>query len=377
MLYKPYGQTGKNVSAISFGGMRFDKPENIDANAEIVLYAHSKGINYFDTAPLYCGDKSEEIMGAALKQLKRDEFYVSTKSNKAVGATLRSELERSLTRLNVDYIDFYHIWCIVRPETWKERLAGGAVDEALKAKEEGLIKHLVVSSHLLGDELGEMLADGPFEGVTLGYCAINFPYRQAAVDTAGQMGLGVVTMNPLGGGLIPNNAETFDFIRSEDDESVVAAALRFNISQAAITSALVGFTTTEHIDQACAAVEGFEPYDPGHVASLQERIAEAFDGLCTGCGYCTPCPEGIEIPKFMDAYNQMILSGGKPTDLIGRMRWHWELAGDQAGLCTRCGVCVAKCTQHLDICDRLEKIDEIYASEIEKDKQQADTKEDS
>jgi uncharacterized protein len=376
MLYKPYGRTGKDVSAISFGGMRFDKPENTDANAEIVLYAHSKGINYFDTAPMYCGDKSEGIMGAALKQLKRDEYYISTKSNKATASKLREDMERSLERLDVDYIDFYHIWCIITPETWQERLRGGAVDEALKARDQGLIKHLVVSSHLQGDQLGEVLQDGPFDGVTLGYCAINFPYRQAAIESAGQLGLGVVTMNPLGGGLIPNHAERFDFIRSQDDESVVAAALRFNVSQTPITSALVGFTTTDHIDQACAAVDGFKPYAPDHIASVQERIVEAFDGLCTGCGYCTPCPEGIPIPKFMDSYNQMILAGGKPGELMGRMRWHWEISGDQAGVCTRCGICMERCTQHLNICDRLEEIDGIYASELQKDKQQAETKQD-
>ena len=373
MLYKPYGRTGKDVSVIGFGGMRFDTPEDIDANAEIVLHAHSKGINYFDTAPLYCADKSEEIMGAALKQLKRDEFYISTKSSKADGSKLRAELLRSLERLNVDYIDFYHIWCIVRPEAWQERLKGGAVDEALKAKDEGLIRHLAVSSHLQGDQLSEMLVEGPFEGVTLGYCAINFPYRQAAVDAAGEMGLGVITMNPLGGGLIPNNAEKFDFIRTEADESVVAAALRFNISQPPITSALVGFTTAEQIDQACAAVENFQPYGPEHISAMRERIIEAFDGLCTGCGYCLPCPEDIPIPKFMDSYNQMLLSGGKTDGMMGRMKWHWEIQGDRAGLCTRCGACVERCTQHLDICDRLEKIDGIYAAETEKDNQRAET----
>jgi uncharacterized protein len=244
----------------------------------------------------------------------------------------------------------------------------------MKAKDEGLIKHLVVSSHLQGDQLGQMLSEGPFEGVTLGYCAINFPYRQAAVDAAGKMGLGVVTMNPLGGGLIPGNPKTFDFIRGETDESVVQAALRFNISQPAITSALVGFTTTEQIDQACDAVENFQPYPAEHIASIQERVIETFDGMCTGCGYCLPCPEGLDIPKFMDSYNQMLLAGGKPSELLGRLRWHWELAGDRAGACTRCGACMERCTQHLNICDRLDEIDRIYASEIQKDKQQAETK---
>ncbi|MCP4376774.1 MAG: aldo/keto reductase [bacterium] len=367
MLYKPYGQTGKDVSVIGFGGMRFDNPNDIESNAEIVMHAHNKGINYFDTAPIYCNDKSEAIMGAALKQLNRDEFYVSTKSAEASGKMLRSQLDRSLERLNVDYIDFYHIWCIVRPEAWQERLEGGAVAEAMKAKDEGLIKHLVVSSHLQGDQLGEMLSDSPFEGVTLGYCAINFPYRQTGVDAAGKMGLGVVTMNPLAGGLIPGNPETFDFIRSEADESVVQAALRFNISQPAITSALVGFTTTEHIDQACDAVENFQPYSAEHIASIQERIIESFDGMCTGCEYCLPCPEGIEIPKFMDSYNQMLLSGGDSLLLLDRLKWHWNLTGEPAGTCTRCGACMERCTQHLNICDRLEEIDRIYAKETKSD----------
>jgi len=365
MWCKPYGQTGKDVSVIGFGGMRFDNPKDIDANAEIVLYAHSRGINYFDTAPVYCQDKSEEIIGAALKQLKRDEFYISTKPNKSDPATLRSELERSLKRLNVDHIDFYHIWCVVSPEAWDRRFEGGGVAEALKAKEEGLIGHLAVSSHLQGDQLQDRLADSPFEGVTLGYCAMNFPYRQAAVDAAGKMGLGVVTMNPLGGGLIPGNAERFDFIRSEGDESVVSAALRFNISREAVTSALVGFTTRDHVDQACAAVENFQPYSPEHIASVRERIIDSFDGLCTGCGYCLPCPEEIPVPKFMDTYNQLVLSGSKIEPMMFRMKWHWEIPPELAGTCTRCGACVERCTQHLDICDRLDKIVELAAAETQ------------
>ena len=96
---------------------------------------------------------------------------------------------------------------------------------------------------MLGDEFKQVLAEGHFEGVTLGYCAINFPFRQAAVDAAGGRGLGVVTMNPLGGGLIPQQRRAAGFLRRPEDRSVVEAAIRFNISQPAITAALVGFTT--------------------------------------------------------------------------------------------------------------------------------------
>ncbi len=366
MLYKAYGKTGKEISVISFGGMQFAKPEDIDSNAELVVYAHSKGINYFDTAPGYCNDKSEDIIGAAVKQLPRDEIYIATKSNRVNGDELRENLERSLKRLNVDKIDFFHIWYILTLEVWEKRKAGGAVDAAIKARQEGLIEHLAVSSHLPGDQLAQVLEEGYFEGVTLGYCAINFPYRQDAVQAAGRMGLGVVTMNPLGGGLIPQNAERFDFIRSGDDPTVVAAALRFNVSHPHITSALVGCTTTQHVDEAVAAVDDFTPYDDAHIQQIRDKIIDAFEGLCTGCGYCLPCPESVPIPKLMDAYNMRLLQDEQPKRIHNRLKWHWSLTSAAAKDCTQCGTCEEKCTQHLQIEQRLKEIAELPEPEDNK-----------
>ena len=248
---------------------------------------------------------------------------------------------------------------MLNPEVWASRKAGGAVAEALKAKEEGLIEHLVVSSHMVGHELKDVLEEGFFEGATLGYCAINFPYREEAIEAAGKMGLGVVTMNPLGGGLIPRNAERFSFIKGPDDPSVVAGALRFNVSNPYITSALVGFTKKEEIDEAVEAVADFKPYEPDHINSMRERILESFEELCTGCGYCLPCPEGVPIPKLMDAYNMKVLSGGNEKPALGRLKWHWGITPEAAQACTECGACEEKCTQHLPICDRLKEIGQL------------------
>lgn len=372
MWYKPYGRTGKEISAVSFGGMRFDNPEDIDTNAEIVLYAHGKGINYFDTAPYYCKDKSEDIMGAALRQLPRESFHVSTKCGAADGGKLRESLDRSLDRLGVEKIDFFHIWCVLSMDVWQARKDGGAVQAALQAKEEGLIEHVVVSSHLQGGDLRQVLSEGCFEGVTLGYCAINFPYRQEAVDAAGEMGLGVVTMNPLGGGIIPNNTERFDFLRGPDDPSVVSAAIRFNVSQPAITSALVGFTTTEHIDEAVAAVENFQPYPPERVDAIRGKVLESFDGLCTGCGYCLPCPSGVDIPRMMDAYNMKILNDGNTGQITGRLKYHWGLKPEQAAACSLCGACEQKCTQGLPIRERLREIAALAEEEKAREPQKKD-----
>jgi hypothetical protein len=356
MWQKPYGKTGKKISVIGFGAMRFANPENINANAEVVLHAYERGINYFDTAPEYCKDKSEEIVGAALRQMKPGTFYVSTKCMAAKGDELRASLERSLKRLGVDCIHFFHIWCLLKPGDLDARIAGGAVAAALKAKDEGLIEHLVTSSHLAGRELKRVLERGLFEGVTLGYSAINFPYREEAVKAAASLGLGLVTMNPLGGGLIPANAERFAFLRGRKDPSVVAAALRFNVSHPAVTSALVGFTTKAHVDQAVEAVEGFKPYDRARIARMRERILDSFEGLCTGCGYCLPCPEGVEIPKMMDAYNMRLLEGSDPKHVVNRLKWHWGIEAADAKACALCGECEDRCTQHLPIGERLKEI---------------------
>lgn len=353
MFCKTYGKTGLKISAVSFGAMRFANAQDIDANAEVVLHAYRKGINYFDTAPFYCDDHSEDIVGVAVRQMKPGTFYVSTKCGSASGSELRESLERSLKRLHVEKIDFFHIWCIIQPEQWAQRKSGGAVAEAIKARQEGLIGHLAVSSHMTGGQIGEIIKEGLFEGVTLGYSAINFPYRQAALDIAGAAGLGVVAMNPLAGGLIAWNADRFRFLRAADDADTVAAAIRFVVSQPSITSALVGFTTKAHVDQAVAGMENFTPHTAGHVQAVRQRIESSFDGLCTGCGYCLPCPQGVEIPKLMDAYNHKLLGGDSLAD---RLRWQWHLKPAAAGMCNQCGACQAKCTQQLPIMERLEEI---------------------
>ncbi len=355
MWHKTYGKTGKKISVVSFGGMRFDKPENIDANAEVVLYAHGKGINYFDTAPGYDAGKSEQIFGAAFRRMPRESFYCSTKCSASDGGEVRASLEKSLRRMNVEKIDFFHIWCITSADQWPGRKSGGAVAAAMKAKEEGLVGHVAASLHLSGQEICEIVREGLLEGITLGYNMLNFPFRGSALECAAEMNIGVVTMNPLGGGLIPNNAERLDFLRGQGDRSVVEAAVRFNVSHPAITSALVGFTTKRHIDEAVAAVEDFRPYDAEHVENIKSRIGEGFDDLCTQCGYCLPCPEGVEIPKLMEAYNHKILGRGD-QDIVNRLKWHWGLSPEEAGACVECGQCEDKCTQHLPIIERLKHI---------------------
>jgi hypothetical protein len=356
MLYRTFGKTGKDISLISFGGMRFPNHQDLDGSAELLLHAHSQGINYFDTAPVYCADRSEDIFGHALSQLPRESFYLSSKSGRAKGSDFRKSLERSLERLKTDRIDFFYVWHLMNPADWESRKQEGAIEAALKAKEEGLIGHLCCSSHMEGEGLAKVLKENLFEGVLLGYNALNFPYRRAAVEQAGRQGIGVVTMNPLGGGLIPQNPERFSFLKTDESDSVVSAALRFNLSHPDITTALVGFATLDEVDQAVAALDNFTPENQDYLQLLTPNIEKEFDQLCTGCGYCLPCPVDIPIPKFMDVYNQVILTHGEPDAAMNRFRMHWGLTADQAKACTLCGACEERCTQHLPIIERLKAL---------------------
>ena len=122
MYYKQYGNTDMKVSAIGLGTMRYDEEDiaagRLEKCAEIPLYAFEKGINYWDTAPFYCDDKSEIVTGIALSQVKRSDVYVTSKTNfNTIGQNptrddFRRRLEMSLQRLQTDYIDFYHMWCL-------------------------------------------------------------------------------------------------------------------------------------------------------------------------------------------------------------------------------------------------------------------------
>lgn len=357
MLYRDYGKTGKKVSAIGFGGMRFADIDKKDDCIELMVKAAEGGINYFDTAPGYFATKSESLFGEALKEMRQRQlpYYLSTKTFKSEEGDIRRELEAQLRRLDVDSIDFYHMWCITTLANWDQRKKDGIIKTFLKLKEEGLINHICVSSHLIGDEIKELLQEEVFEGVLMGYSAYNFATRQAAFDAITQKDLGCVVMNPLGGGLIPQNPDFFNFIKTQENESIVEAAIRFLLAHEPISTTLVGFSELSHLTEALRAVDGYKPISTEKMGQIKEHAASSMEGVCTGCQYCDKCPEGIQIPKFMDTYNLKSLAKTE-DDVINRMKLHWGIESAEAAKCIGCGICEEACTQHLPIIERLDEI---------------------
>lgn len=363
MIYKDYGRTGKKVSAIGFGGMRFPKDYSIEEGAKVVRRASELGINYFDTAPFYCDDRSEDIMGEAFKAMPNP-FYVSTKSGMGSDPdedAVRRRIEKSLKRFGVEKINFHHMWCVMNLDHYRKVIAkGGPYWGALKAKEEGLIEHIVVSTHATGKEIATIMKEGYFEGVTLGYNIINFPYRQEGIQAAHEAGLGVVTMNPLSGGLIPQNQDYFSFLKEHENESVMQAALRFNAAHEAITVALAGMGTIEEVEHNVKAVENLEILSEGKIKEVKAKLQGDMNQLCTTCQYCKKCPKDIDIPKFMNLYNMKVLKGiDGIKESYANMTKNNAFKNDNTMPidCIACGKCEALCTQHLDIIKRLEWLD--------------------
>lgn len=364
MYYKEYGATGCRVSAVGFGGMRFlaedIKSGNLESCAEVVRYAHAKGINYFDTAPAYCDDKSETIMGLALHTLPRESYYISSKTNfgqvdnPVTEAGFFRRLETSLKRLQVDTIDFYHLWCMLSLSQYRKQ-RDSLYGYFQKAKAQGMIRHIVFSSHMPGDDLAEVIDEGLFEGMLIGYNALNYRYRMSGMIAAHARNMGVVVMNPLGGGLIPENPALFSYLAQGASLSVAQAALRFVAEHREVSVTLNGLSTKAQVDEAVAAVESLVERPAAEQTALLPASEGGENALCTGCGYCDSCPVGLPIPKFMDAYNQKILTGRNPAT---RLAYHWALHPETAGECIACGQCEGLCTQHLPIIERLREIEQ-------------------
>jgi len=365
MLYKEYGKTGLKVSRLGMGGMRFEEPHKTEKMAEVLVRAYELGINFFDTAPSYCEDQSEIIYGYAFKQMKkpRNSFVVCSKTMADNPKEIREACMRSLDRLGLDYIDIYYVWCLVHPEDLPNRKKNGVLDGFRQLKEDGLIKHICVSTHLEHGKIAEMLdqGEGLFEGILIGLNAVNFSLRYPGAVEAYKRGMGVVTMNSLGGGIITQYPERFSFLIREGDKTILDAAIRFNLSLPEITVALVGFRNVQDVDSAVESVNRFQQMKMEEIESLQKHIAEVQHDFCTQCGYCEEgCPAEIPIVRLMDSYNYRLLFG--PEKAMDHLKWHWwtEDIREIVSKCTQCHQCEEECTQSLPILDRFKQLCEDY-----------------
>jgi predicted aldo/keto reductase-like oxidoreductase len=373
MRYKEFGKTGKKVSVLGFGGMRFD-PKDEKTSIRAVQRAAELGITYFDTSPGYCEDTSETFIGKALSVLPREVqegLYISTKSH--IGADpkaddVRRRIDDQLKKFKRDKIQFYNMWCILDLEQFDKIMApGGPYEGAQKAKKEGLIEHICASTHASGEEIAEIIKAGVFEGITLGYNILNHEFRKEGMKAATEAGCAVVTMNPLGGGMLTRDEDRLSVLKEDDSDSYIAAALRFNFMHPEITVVLSGMKNAGEVEFNVGVAESVKEPDPEIVKRLIEKFASLGESFCTSCRYCLEhCPEKIQIHLYAGLWDRVRMK--LPDDarrvykvyLAGEDNW---LKGKRASDCTQCGECEQACTQKLPIREYMESIAEFLGEE--------------
>ncbi|AZR74127.1 aldo/keto reductase [Anoxybacter fermentans] len=365
MQYRKFGNTGIEVSLLGFGAMRLPKTpdgKNYDheEGVRVIRRALELGVNYVDTAPYYCNKESEVIVGKAIKGW-RDKIYLSTKNpiEDDSGANWRKRLENSLKKLDVDYIDFYHMWAI-NWEKYTEKIdvADGPLQAALKAKDEGLIRHLSFSFHGDPKDLFKLIDTGYFASMTVQYNLLDRS-NEEAIAYARKKGMGVVIMGPVGGGRLGYPSKEISSLVS-NAVSTPELALRFVFSNPNVSTAISGMSTIEMVEEnvktACRDVQ-LTPEEKEKLLQVMEEKKKLADLYCTGCNYCMPCPQKVDISRIftlMNYYRIYDLKDYAKKAYNDFGQGHLKDKYD-ASYCVECGACEKKCPQNLPIIRQLKE----------------------
>ena len=368
MQYVDFGKTGIKVSRMGFGCMRLPEAKegeglygyDEEESLRMLKRGYELGVNYFDTAPGYCKFASEIIVGKAVKSMPRDQVYISTKNpiENASGDDYEKRLEASLQRMDMDYIDFYHFWGI-NLESFEKNIdmKDGPMSRAIKLKEQGIIKHISFSFHGAPNDMIEIIkrGDGILSSVLCQYNLLDRA-NEDAIAFADEKGLGVVIMSPVGGGRLGAPSKAIMDMMPGKVESTAETALRFVLNNKHVDIALSGMSTMEQVEENCRVASNMEDLSKAESERVDKmleenkRLAELY---CTGCDYCMPCPQKINIPdvfKMMNTHRVYGLTSAARSQYAGIGKWN---DNQNATACTECGECEAKCPQKIKIREQL------------------------
>lgn len=359
MIYRELGKTGLKVSQLGFGAMRLptvgtgeEQKVDLELAVPMIHRAFEAGLNYIDTAVMYCNHDSQNAVGAALKGW-REKVVVSTKNHyygEDEGEWWKL-LEESLTKLQVDYIDIYNHHGL-NWKTYTENVEPRVSKWMIKARDQGLVKHICGSFHDNNDALVNLVKTGYLESITIQYNMLDRQLEEG-IALAKESGMGVVVMGPVAGGRLGTTSDVIARMVPGITQ-VPELALRFVLANKNVTVALSGMSTIQHVDENLVIANNEVSLTDDQVGAINDHLArlkKMAELYCSGCGYCQPCPNEVNIPAIFSAYNSGRVYGlWTPArhlyGAIGRVEW---FKGKKADACTACGVCVDKCPQGLDI----------------------------
>ena len=369
MKYRTMGKLGIEASAFGLGCMRFNGAASGDSVIDeekaisLIRRAIDGGVTYLDTAYVYLSRTSEIVLGKALKDGYREKVTIATKMpSEAVHdrASMEALLNEELGKLQTDHIDFYLMHGINK-EKWEYFKSIGAPQFFDDMKKAGKIRYKCFSFHGPYDEFEYILNDYDWDMVQIQYnfMDINNQAGTKGLELAGKKGIPVVIMEGLLGGRLskaPSNVQAL-YDAFPVKRSPVEWAFRWLCNHPEVSVVLSGCNEESQIDD---NLRIFDTVESGIMSEeelkLMDNVREAYISRtkigCTGCRYCMPCPNGVNIPGIFSAWNNASLYDTDP-----RNDWNIRQIREKshgADHCIGCGACEAACPQHLNIIESLQ-----------------------
>lgn len=367
MNKRQFKKTGKQVSILGMGGMRFPTLKNgkidIDNAEPIIDYAYSHGVNYYDTAYMYHGGKSEEFIGKALSKYPRESYFLADKMPIWMTETPDDVIKvfnNQLERCGVDYFDFYLCHALNKDdfEKFKEY---GAIDFLFEKKKEGRIKNIGFSFHDTPEVLDEILNSYPWDLCQLQLNFFDWEYQRAEeqYEVCKKHGVQVVVMEPVRGGALADLGDKANaFLKAVNpDKSIASWAIRFAMEKENVLTVLSGMSNLEQVKDNAQTASGQLEFSNTEREALGRALVEYKKSKlipCTACKYCDGCPVGIDIPHIFKIYNTDAYSNSKTE-----FKKEYEKIENKADKCIKCGKCARVCPQSIDIPAELEKINKL------------------
>ena len=355
---------GNQISILAYGCMRFTKANGkIDlekAEAEI-LEAIRLGVNYFDTAYIYSG--SEATIGEIFERNHcREQIYIADKlphymirSKEGLEKTFREQLRR----LRTDYIDYYLMHMLTDAATWEKLKKIGIEEWIDEKKASGQIRHIGFSYHGNANKFCELLDAYSWEFCMIQYNYLD-EYSQAGkrgLDYAAGKGIPVMVMEPLRGGnllsMLPERAKEL-IAKHTNGYSAAEWAFRWLWDQPEVTTVLSGMNSIEMLRENCRVADEVRPgefkeEEKSFIEQIKKEINSSMKVGCTGCGYCMPCPVGVDIPGTFSCYNQIYSQNRRAARNSYMQCTIFRHDPASASNCIQCGKCEQYCPQELEI----------------------------
>jgi len=385
MLYRDFGKTKEKVSVLGFGCMRLplkgDNPMDIDEETAINMLrsAICQGVNFIDTAYPYHGlsmdqgGASEPFLAKALRDGYREKVKIATKLPSWAVET-REDMDRfldeQLRRLETDCIDFYMVHGINKSywENLKELGFEEFLDEAIT---DGRIKHAGFSFHDRIELFKEVVDhyDWSFCMIQLNYLDDEYQAGEEGLEYASARGLGVAVMEPLRGGHLAANisAEVQKlFDEAETKRSPAQWALRWVWNHPEVSVVISGMSTMEQVQENLKIAQEAHPNMlTDRELDITKQAKSIFENKvkisCTDCGYCLPCPSGVNIPENFAKYNDYFLFGSPEMKDLYKFNYHTFMPEhEHAAVCSECGICEEHCPQGIRIIQELKEVKDFF-----------------